>query len=109
MSAVSRGVVGGGARATPVEPLLRVRDLVVRFRVGEAELRAVDGVSFDLERGRTLALVGESGCGKSTLARALVGLVRTSSGSIRLGHRILPQLRHRFRQNSIRLDRFAKQ
>jgi peptide/nickel transport system ATP-binding protein len=46
-------------------------------------LHAVDGVSFEIERGETLALVGESGCGKSTVARLLVGLYRPSSGSVR--------------------------
>jgi peptide/nickel transport system ATP-binding protein len=45
-------------------------------------LRAVDGVSFDIRRGETLALVGESGCGKSTVARLLVGLYDSSRGSV---------------------------
>lgn len=50
-------------------------------------LHAVDGVSFDIARGETLALVGESGCGKSTVARMLVGLYKPSTGSIRFdGH-----------------------
>ena len=61
-------------------PLLEVQDLAVRF----GPLRAVDGVSFSLEKGATLGLVGESGCGKSTIARCLVGLERPVSGSIRL-------------------------
>ena len=45
-------------------------------------LRAVDGLDFEINRGETLALVGESGCGKSTVARLVVGLYRPSSGSI---------------------------
>ena len=65
-------------------PLLSVRGLSVDFALGEARLRAVDRVSFDLEAGRTLALVGESGCGKSTLARAVAGLVPSSEGSVQL-------------------------
>ena len=47
-------------------------------------LRAVDGVSFDIERGQTLALVGESGCGKSTVARLLVGLYEPTRGAVRV-------------------------
>jgi peptide/nickel transport system ATP-binding protein len=46
-------------------------------------LRAVDGVSFAIERGATLALVGESGCGKSTVARLICGLYEPTSGSVR--------------------------
>jgi peptide/nickel transport system ATP-binding protein len=46
-------------------------------------VQAVDGLSFSIERGRTLALVGESGCGKSTVARLLVGLYEPTRGSVR--------------------------
>jgi len=45
-------------------------------------LQAVDGVSFEIEKGSTLALVGESGCGKSTVARLLVGLYEPSQGQV---------------------------
>ena len=54
-----------------IEPLLRVRDLRVVFPTAAGEVRALDGVSFDLLRGRALGVVGESGCGKSTLACAI--------------------------------------
>ena len=50
---------------------------------GRLVLRAVDGVSFSIRRGETLALVGESGCGKSTIARLIVGLHDASRGRIR--------------------------
>ncbi|MDX6762668.1 dipeptide ABC transporter ATP-binding protein [Streptomyces sp. F8] len=70
-------------------PLLSVKDLTMTFpgrrsatgRRG-APVRAVDGVSFDLEAGRTLGLVGESGCGKSTTGRMLVRLLEPTSGRI---------------------------
>ncbi len=52
-------------------------------REGRRTLRAVDGVSFDIPKGRTLSLVGESGCGKSTVARMVVGLYRATRGEIR--------------------------
>ena len=75
-------------------PLVEARDLAMTFdvsapwlnRVIERKprvlLHAVDGVSFDIERGTTLALVGESGCGKSTVARLLVGLYTPTRGGM---------------------------
>ena len=81
--------------ATPRKaPLVQARDLAMSFdvsapwlnRVLERKprqfLAAVDGVSFEIERGRTLALVGESGCGKSTVARLLVGLYAPTRGDL---------------------------
>ncbi len=65
-------------------PVLEVKDLKVRFPVyggillkKVGEVRAVDGVSFTLEKGETLGLVGESGCGKSTVGKALINLYRS--------------------------------
>ena len=56
-------------------PLLDVRNLAISFTQGGQQVRAVDGVSFSLQRGRTLALVGESGSGKSVTALSLVRLL----------------------------------
>ena len=74
-----------------MSPVLEVRDLVKEYPVRRGFLRrqtgaihAVNGVSFNLERGQTLGLVGETGCGKSTLGRCVVNLVTPTSGSVLL-------------------------
>jgi ABC-type oligopeptide transport system ATPase subunit len=71
-------------------PLLEVRNLTKVFPLGESifgggassEIRAVDGVSLNIETGETLGLVGESGSGKSTLGRMILRLIEPTSGSI---------------------------
>ena len=65
-------------------PLLRAQDLVKHFPVEGSDLvlRAVDGVTFDINQGETLGLVGESGCGKSTVGRCLLRLYEPTSGKI---------------------------
>jgi ABC-type oligopeptide transport system ATPase subunit len=77
------------------EPLLEVRDLRVHFPIRRGLLfdhtvghvKAVDGVSFSIEPGRTLGLVGESGSGKSTTAYAVLQLVQPTAGTVRFdGH-----------------------
>jgi len=79
-------MVSAMAESSP--PLLEVRDLVVSFRTDAGELKAVDGVSFEVPRGCTVGLVGESGSGKSVTALSLLGLLprpagRIAGGSIR--------------------------
>ena len=58
-----------------VDPILEVRDLRVEFALGRGVLRAVEGASFDLQRGEALGVVGESGSGKTMALRALIGLL----------------------------------
>ncbi|MFF2847273.1 ATP-binding cassette domain-containing protein [Streptomyces sp. NPDC058001] len=77
---------------------LRVEDLVVEYPTARGPFRAVDRVGFELPRGGSLAVVGESGCGKSTLARALVRLLKPTSGRIVLdGTDIAPLSERRLR------------
>ena len=74
------------------EPLLEVRNLTTRFPVKGgifrrtvAQVHAVEDVSFTLNKGETLSLVGESGCGKSSCGRSILRLIEPSSGAVTLG------------------------
>ena len=67
------------------QPMLIARDLRKHFPVkgsGGKSVQAVDGVSFVVDKGETLGIVGESGCGKSTLARLLLHLIRPDAGEL---------------------------
>ena len=86
------GVAGGGAeRSRPREnTLLHVDNLKMYFPVTAgiifqrkvADIKAVDGITFDVKEGETLGLVGESGCGKSTTGRAILQLYRPTAGEV---------------------------
>jgi peptide/nickel transport system ATP-binding protein len=62
--------------------ILQVRDLATHFFTRDGVVRAVDGVSFDLEAGETLGIVGESGCGKSVTALSILRLIPPQAGRI---------------------------
>lgn len=80
--------------AAEADPLVRVTELVKTFRgEGRQRFRAIDGISFDIAAGRTLALVGESGSGKTTTARIVSRLERADSGSVQLAGREITGLR----------------
>jgi peptide/nickel transport system ATP-binding protein len=68
--------------AAPTTPLLEVRDLEVTFSKGRQHVQAVAGVSFSINEGETLGLVGESGCGKSTTGRAIVQVEKPTKGEV---------------------------
>ncbi len=85
------------------EPLLEVNDLVKHFPIKRGilidrevdQVRAVDGISFTVNRGETLGLVGESGSGKSTACRAVLQLIKPTSGSVKFEGREIAGLGRR--------------
>ena len=89
-------------------PVLRIRELTIRYRTRQGYLNAVEDVSFDVEKGQSVGIVGESGSGKSTMAMALLRLLpenaEVTSGQIIItGSDILPM-----REDDVRLYRWNK-
>jgi oligopeptide/dipeptide ABC transporter ATP-binding protein len=81
MTAIAARATGSAAQRG-AEALLAVQDLVVRFRTHEGTVYAVNGVTFEVERGEALGLVGESGCGKSVTSLAIMRLLPKPAGHI---------------------------
>jgi len=73
----------------PIAPILQVNNLEVAFRTGTGEFDAVKGISFDLYRGETLAILGESGSGKSVCSSTIMGILDSPPGFIRGGEALL--------------------
>lgn len=67
-----------------MNPVIEIKDLKKYFNVASGKNHAVDGISFKIQKGRTMGVVGESGCGKSTLGRTIIRLIEPTSGQILL-------------------------
>ena len=88
------------AKAVEREHLLEVKNLVKHFPIRQGiifskqvgAVKAVDGISFDVEKGETLGLVGESGCGKTTAGRCILRLIEPTSGEVRFDGKNVPSL-----------------
>jgi peptide/nickel transport system ATP-binding protein len=99
----------------PLNPsLLQVEDLQVHFPIRKGilqrvvgQVKAVDGVSLNIAKGRTLALVGESGCGKTTLGKALLRLIKPTAGSVQFDGRELTGSSPRASMQMVFQDPFA--
>lgn len=75
--------------------ILDVKNLKKYFKTSSGMLHAVDDVSFSIERGRTLGIVGESGCGKSTTGRAILRLIEPTSGEVLFEGKNIPALKEK--------------
>ena len=75
--------------------ILDVKNLKKYFKTPSGMLHAVDDVSFSIERGRTLGIVGESGCGKSTTGRAILRLIEPTSGEVLFEGKNIPALKEK--------------
>ena len=103
----------------PAQPLVIARDLIKHFPLkaklpwrSGGEVRAVDGVSFEVRKGETLGVVGESGCGKSTTARLLMQLIEQNSGelifdALGVGSAQLPMKRYRSQVQMVFQDSYS--
>lgn len=97
------------------EPIIRVRNLQTAFFTDKEIIRAVDGISFDLFRGKTVGIVGESGSGKSVTARSIMGLV-DDPGKVLAGSSIqytelntVETFAEKFRKNTVNISKLSKE
>ncbi|WP_029058522.1 ABC transporter ATP-binding protein [Stappia stellulata] len=84
-------------------PLLSLRDISKIFHVGDREVRAVEGISFDVMEGECLAIVGESGSGKSTIANMTLGIYPPTTGTVTYRGEVLPARRLAKHRRAIQL------
>ena len=71
------------------KPILEVNNLRVSYHTYAGEVKSVRGVTFSLNKGEALAIVGESGCGKSVTAKSIMGLIKAPQGEIKKDSEIL--------------------
>ncbi|RMG23002.1 MAG: ATP-binding cassette domain-containing protein, partial [Armatimonadetes bacterium] len=74
------------------EPIVRTRDLVKEYRMGDTVVRALDGVTLDIHKGDYVSIMGPSGSGKSTLFNMIGGLDKPTSGSVYISQIDIAQL-----------------
>lgn len=85
------------------EPILSAHNVTKDFRVGKRTIRAVDDISFDVQKGECLAIVGESGSGKSTVANMILGIYPPTSGTLSFHGEPLPVKRTLIHREKIQL------
>ena len=85
-------------------PLLKVEHLKTYFKTGGGMLHAVDDVSFTVNKGETLGVVGESGCGKSTLGRSILGLAPVTDGKVFFGGREISAIKSAGQRRELRKE-----
>ncbi|MBP7111202.1 MAG: ABC transporter ATP-binding protein, partial [Firmicutes bacterium] len=91
--------------------MLEVRDLTMYYKTMRGHVKAVDGVSFDLEKGKALGLAGESGCGKSSMATAILRLLPSNGkimgGSVKMDGKELVSLTEEEFRKEVRWKRMS--
>ncbi len=80
--AITNGAVNGPVRATQTEYVVRAKDLIKEFQMGQETTRALNGVSLDIKRGEYISIMGPSGSGKSTFFNMIGGLDKPNKGSV---------------------------